>query len=84
VNTETKLLLLTEAFEVQNFLRVTLKTDGDNKRSQAAIARIGAQFEGTLRSHRMRADGTSRDSMYYSILSTEWPQVKATLQGALS
>jgi len=83
VNTETKLLLLTEAFENQNFLRVTLKTDADNKRSQAAIARIGAKYEGTLRSHRMRADGTSRDSMYYSILNTEWPQVKATLQGAL-
>ena len=83
VNTETKLLLLTEAFEVQNFLRVTLKTDADNKRSQAAIARIGATYEGTLRSHRMRADGTSRDSMYYSILSTEWPQVKVALQGAL-
>ena len=84
VNTETKLLLLTEAFEVQNFLRVTLKTDGGNKRSQAAIARLGAKYEGTLRSHKMRADGTSRDSMYYSILNTEWPQVKATLQGALA
>jgi RimJ/RimL family protein N-acetyltransferase len=82
VNTETKMLLLSEAFEVQNFLRVTLKTDADNKKSQTAIARIGAKYEGTLRSHRMRADGTSRDSMYYSILSAEWPQVKATLQGA--
>lgn len=84
VNTETKFLLLTEAFDVRNFLRVTLKTDGDNTRSQAAIARIGAKYEGTLRSHRMRADGTSRDSMYYSILRTEWPQVKATLLGALA
>lgn len=83
-NTESKLLLLTQAFEVQNFLRVTLKTDGDNKRSQAAISRIGAKYEGTLRSHRMRADGTSRDSVYYSILSAEWPQVKATLQKALA
>lgn len=83
VNTEAKLLLLTRAFDDLNFLRVTLKTDGDNKRSQAAISRIGAQYEGTLRSHRMRADGTSRDSMYYSILSSEWPSVKATLQGAL-
>ncbi len=84
VNTETKFLLLTEAFEVQNFLRVTLKTDGDNIRSQAAIVRIGAKYEGTLRSHRIRADGSSRDSMYYSILSTEWPQVKATLLGGLA
>lgn len=84
VNTETKLLLLTEAFEVQNFLRVTLKTDSENKRSQAAITRIGATFEGTLRSHKMRADGTSRDSMYYSILSSEWPQAKANLASALA
>lgn len=83
VNTETKLLLLTQAFENQDVLRVTLKTDGDNKRSQAAITRLGAKYEGTLRSHRMRADGTSRDSMYYSILSYEWPTVKATLQKAL-
>jgi len=83
VNTETKLLLLTEAFETRDFLRVTLKTDGENKRSQSAITRLGATYEGTLRSHRMRADGTSRDSMYYSILSTEWPLVKARLQGSL-
>jgi len=82
VNTEAKLLLLTRVFEDLNFLRVTFKTDGENKRSQAAISRIGAKYEGTLRSHRMRADGTSRDSMYYSILSSEWPSVKATLQGA--
>ena len=83
VNTETKLLLLTEAFEAQNFLRVTLKTDSENTRSQAAIARIGAKYEGTLRSHKMRSDGTSRDSMYYSILSSEWPQVKVSLQAGL-
>lgn len=83
VNTETKLLLLTQAFENQNFLRVTLKTDSENVRSQAAISRIGAKYEGTLRSHKMRADGTSRDSMYYSILNNEWPQVKAVLQAAL-
>lgn len=84
VNTEAKLLLLTQAFDVENFLRVTLKTDGENKRSQAAILRIGAKYEGTLRSHRIRADGTSRDSMYYSILSSEWPHVKANLQAALA
>jgi N-acetyltransferase len=83
VNTEAKLLLLTQAFEVKNFLRVTLKTDGENTRSQAAISRIGAKYEGTLRSHRMRADGTSRDSMYYSILVSEWPQVKVSLKAPL-
>lgn len=84
VNTESKLLLLTQAFEVKNFLRVTLKTDGENTRSQAAISRIGAKYEGTLRSHRVRADGTSRDSMYYSILDTEWPRVKLSLQAGLA
>ena len=84
VNTETKLLLLTEAFEVQNFNRVTLKTDGDNKRSQAAITRLGATFEGTLRAHKLRADGTFRDSMYYSILSSEWPPIKRKLESALA
>jgi len=84
VNTETKLLLLTEAFEVQNFLRVALKTDSENKRSQAAILRIGAMYEGTLRSDRMRADGSSRDSMYYSILRPEWSDVKTHLQGVLA
>jgi RimJ/RimL family protein N-acetyltransferase len=83
VNTETKLLLLTETFEVRDFLRVTFKTDRENTRSQAAILRLGARFEGTLRSHKMRADGTSRDSMYYSILRSEWPAVKASLQAAL-
>jgi len=83
VNTETKLLLLTQAFEVQNFIRVTLKTDGQNTGSQAAILRLGAKYEGTLRSHKIRADGTSRDSMYYSILRDEWPQVKANLQRTL-
>lgn len=80
VNTESKLLLLTQAFEVQNCVRVTLKTDSKNLRSQAAISRLGAKHEGTLRSHMARKDGTSRDSMYYSILSSEWPEVKATLQ----
>lgn len=84
VNTEAKLLLLTEAFEVLHCARVALKTDGENKRSQAAIARIGAKYEGTLRSHKIRPDGTSRDSMYYSILSSEWPEAKAKLEGALA
>ncbi len=84
VNTESKLLLLTQAFEVNNCVRVTLKTDSENLRSQAAITRLGATFEGRLRSHKMRADGTSRDSMYYSILSSEWPHVKAKLVSVLA
>lgn len=83
VNTESKLLLLTDAFEVQDYLRVALKTDGENKRSQAAIRRIGGQFEGVLRSHKIRIDGSSRDTVYFSILQSEWPAVKINLQRAL-
>ena len=84
INTETKLLMLSEAFEVRQCVRVSLKTDNLNVRSQAAIERIGGVFEGALRSHRIREDGTLRDSMYYSILNTEWPSVKSRLQGFLA
>lgn len=83
VNTETKLLLLTQAFEVQDYLRVALKTDGENKRSQAAILRLGAKYEGTLRAHKIRTDGTSRDTVYFSIVKNEWPEVQARLVEAL-
>jgi RimJ/RimL family protein N-acetyltransferase len=83
VNTETKLLLLTEAFDVKECLRVCLKTDNLNVRSQTAIQRIGGIYEGTLRSHRIRTDGTLRDSMYYSIIRSEWPNVKAKLEKML-
>lgn len=84
VNTECKLLLLTEAFEVQDFLRVALKTDSANERSQAAITRIGGIFEGRLRAHKIRPDGSSRDTLYYSILRNEWPDIKTRLQEVLS
>lgn len=83
VNTEAKLLLLTEAFEVQDYLRVAFKTDSENKRSQAAILRLGAKCEGTLRLHKIRTDGTSRDTMYFSIVKSEWPETKARLVEAL-
>ena len=79
VNTEAKLLLLTHAFEELGMGRVQLKTDHMNQRSQAAIARIGAQREGVLRRHRLRPDGTWRDSVYFSILIEEWPAAKARL-----
>ena len=79
VNTEAKLLLLTEAFEERNMIRVSLKTDRLNIRSKAAIVRIGATLEGTLRHHRIRPDGTLRDSACYSILADEWPSAKAAL-----
>ena len=73
-NTEAKLLMLTHAFEVWGMLRVCLHTDARNKRSQAAIERIGGKFEGVLRAHRMASDFTARDSWRYSILAEEWPE----------
>ena len=84
VNTETKLLLLGHAFDDLGYQRVALKTDGRNERSQAAIARIGAVREGVLRRHVRRPDGTMRDSVYYSVLAEEWPQVRARLEERLA
>ncbi len=83
VNTEVKLLLMTEAFEVRVYDRVALKTDLKNERSQAAIARLGAQREGVLRHLVIRKDGTPRDSVFFSVLADEWPGVKEHLQMAL-
>lgn len=80
VNSEAKLLMLTEAFEVRDSERVTLKTDNLNLRSQEAIERLGAQREGVLRHHVKRLDGSWRDSVYYSILKSEWPGIKARLK----
>jgi RimJ/RimL family protein N-acetyltransferase len=78
-NTEAKLLMLTHAFEVWQMLRVCLHTDARNKRSQAAIERIGGKFEGVLRAHKIAADFTVRDSWRYSILAAEWPEAKHRL-----
>ena len=79
VNPEAKFLLLRHAFEEWGALRVQLKTDGRNLRSQAAIRKLGAQYEGTLRNHRIRPDGTVRDTALFSVIDTEWPAVKAGL-----
>jgi RimJ/RimL family protein N-acetyltransferase len=79
VNPEAKWLLLQHAFEDWGALRVQLKTDHENLRSQAAIKKLGAQYEGTLRHDRIRPDGTLRNSVYFSILAEEWPAVKAGL-----
>ncbi len=79
VNPECKLLLLGHAFEVLGAQRVTLKTDARNARSRAAIAKLGAHYDGTLRHHLLRPDGTVRDSACFSILATEWPGVRAGL-----
>jgi len=83
VNTECKLMMLTEAFEVRGVERVTLKTDSLNERSRNAISRLGASFEGILRHHMKRPDGSWRDSAYFSILAEEWPTVKSGLEAKL-
>ena len=78
-NTEAKLLMLTHAFEAWHVLRVCFHTDVRNQRSRAALERIGGQFEGILRAHRMAADFIPRDSVRYSIIRSEWPAVKQRL-----
>jgi RimJ/RimL family protein N-acetyltransferase len=79
INTEAKLLLLTHAFEQLGCVRVELVTDVLNTRSRAAIARLGAKQEGVLRAHMIMPDGRIRDSVYFSIVDAEWPDVKARL-----
>jgi len=83
VNPEAKYLLLRHAFETWGAIRVYFRTDARNLHSQAAIKKLGAQYEGKLRSHRILADGYRRDSMIFSILDNEWPDTKARLQQRL-
>lgn len=83
VNTEAKYLMLRHAFETWGCLRVELKTDALNQRSRNAILRLGAQEEGTLRKHLVTWTGRIRDTVYFSILDTEWPEVKARLEKRL-
>jgi RimJ/RimL family protein N-acetyltransferase len=80
VNTECKYLLLKHAFETLDCIRVQLKTDLRNERSQKAIERIGAIKEGVLRNHMILPDGRIRHSVFYSILDTEWEDVKKKLE----
>ena len=79
INTETKLLLLTHAFETWRSLRVTLKTDARNAASRRAIERIGGRFEGVRRVHTVATDGGLRDTAYFSIVAAEWFVVRAGL-----
>lgn len=79
-NTEAKLLMLTHAFEIWQVLRVCFHTDARNQRSRAALERIGGRFEGILRAHRMTADFIPRDSVRYSIVASEWPEVRVRLK----
>ena len=84
INTEAKYLMLRHAFEDWKCIRVELKTAAKNERSRAAIKRIGAIEEGTLRKHMIQPDGSYRDSVYFSILDDEWPQVKQRLEERLA
>ena len=84
VNTEAKYLMLRLAFEEWKYLRVELKTSSRNARSRAAILRLGAVEEGTLRKHMINADGSSRDSVYFSITDDEWPAVRARMENMMN
>lgn len=84
VNTEAKLLLLTYAFETWRAIRVEFITDVLNEQSRAAILRLGAKEEGILRNHLLMPDGRIRDSMCFSIIASEWPDVKAALTSKLA
>jgi len=79
INNECKFLLLQHAFEALGTIRMQLKTDSRNLRSQHAIERIGGIKEGTLRNHMILPDGYYRHSVYFSIIASEWPNVKANL-----
>jgi len=83
INTEAKLLMLTHAFEVWNCVRVTLKTDVLNEKSKNAIRRLGGKEEGILRQHLITDAGRLRDTIYFSIIDSEWLTVKANLKEML-
>ena len=80
INTETKLLLLSHAFEKLGCVRVEFKTDARNERSQRALQRIGATKEGVLRNHMVVQDDFLRDSVYFSVISSEWLDIKERLE----
>jgi N-acetyltransferase len=84
INTEAKYLMLTHAFETLGCVRVELKTDVLNTASRNAMLRIGAREEGILRKHTLMWTGRYRDSIYYSVLDDEWPEVKSHLERLLA
>jgi RimJ/RimL family protein N-acetyltransferase len=84
LNTEAKYLLLRHAFETLRVHRVQLKTDARNQRSRAAIARLGARFEGVLRSQKPSPEDGLRDTAMFSVVEAEWPEVRSRLEGMLS
>jgi N-acetyltransferase len=83
-NTEVKYLMLSYCFDTLSLGRVFFKTDSGNERSKAAIQKIGAVYEGTLRNHMIREDGSYRHSAYYSIIDSEWQSVKNDLEKKLN
>jgi N-acetyltransferase len=83
INTEAKLLMLNHAFEVWKCIRVELKTDVLNEKSRRAILRLGAKEEGILRQHMITETGRFRDTVYYSILDSEWDNIKENLAAKL-
>jgi RimJ/RimL family protein N-acetyltransferase len=84
VNTEAKLLMLSHAFEVWGCYRVSFQTDARNARSREAIARTGAAFEGVRRAHKLAADGSVRDTAFFSLVAAEWPRAKQRLRHRLA
>ena len=84
VNTEAKYLMLRHAFETLGCIRVEFKTDSLNEQSRLALLRIGAKEEGVLRNHMISYSGRIRHSVYYSIINSEWPQIKERLEKALA
>jgi N-acetyltransferase len=84
VNTESKLLLLTHAFETLACLAVEFRTHWHNRQSRAAIERLGARLDGVLRNHRRLPDGSLRDTVVYSITDREWPAVRTGLRARLA
>jgi RimJ/RimL family protein N-acetyltransferase len=83
INTEAKYLMLRHAFEVLRCIRVELKTDSLNERSRKAILRIGAKEEGVFRNHMITRTGRVRHTVYFSIVDSEWPLIKADLERKL-
>jgi RimJ/RimL family protein N-acetyltransferase len=84
VNTEAKYLMLRHAFETLGCIRVEFKTDALNEKSRRALLRIGARQEGVFRKHMLMPDGRVRDSVYFSIIDSEWPEIKTGLENKLS